>query len=122
MSYDIRLSVKVEGANDCYAVIAEPEYSSPTYNIGGMLRACTGWDFHQGEYYKVSEVVPLIEHGIHELKFNRKAYKEYEPQNGWGSIGSAIDALESIMECIRHETSGEWTWNEIPIECLYISW
>ena len=67
MSYDIRIGVRVEGAPGCYAVIAEPEYSSPTYNIGDMFRACTGWNFEQGEWYKVSEVLPLIQHGISEL-------------------------------------------------------
>lgn len=69
MSYDLRIAVKVKDT-DIYAVIAEPEYSSPTYNIGKMFRKATGWDFTQGEWYKVSEVLPLIEHGIHELRYN----------------------------------------------------
>lgn len=31
MSYDLRIAVKVDGC-DKFAQIAEPEYSSPTYN------------------------------------------------------------------------------------------
>lgn len=53
MSYDLRLAVKVEGTKDLYAVIAEPEYDSPTYNIGEMFRACMGWDFEQGKRNRV---------------------------------------------------------------------
>ena len=51
MSYDLRIAVKVDGC-DKFAQIAEPEYSSPTYNLGKMFRACTGWDYKQGEYYR----------------------------------------------------------------------
>lgn len=123
MSYDIRLAVKVAGAPDeCYAVIDHPEHDSPTYNLGPMFRACTGWDFNQGEWYKVSEVLPLIEHGIHELRFNRKAYEQYVPENGWGSIGGAIEALESTLECIHSNTDNSWAAHVIPLDCLYIAW
>lgn len=46
MSYDLRIAVKVDGC-DKFAQIAEPEYSNPTYNLGKMFRACTGWDYKQ---------------------------------------------------------------------------
>ena len=42
MSYDLRVCVKIEGC-DKYANIAMPEYDSPTYNLGAMFRACTGF-------------------------------------------------------------------------------
>ena len=122
MSYDIRVGVKVEGMDDYYAVISQPEYHSPTYNLGQMFRACTGWNFEQGKWYKVSDVIPKIERGIHELKFNREKYTSLNPKNGWGNIDSALNALESMLECIVEETSGEWTWNKIPAEHLYICW
>jgi hypothetical protein len=63
MSYDLRVAVKVEGC-DKYANIAEPEYGSPTYNLGAMFRACMGWFFIQGEYYRCDFVMPKVEHGI----------------------------------------------------------
>ena len=37
MSYDLRIAVKVDGC-DKFAEIAEPEYSSPAYNLGKMYR------------------------------------------------------------------------------------
>lgn len=123
MSYDLRIGVKVEGAEDLYAVIDEPDNSSPTYNLGEMFRACTGWDFVQGNWYKVSEVLPLIEHGIHELRFNRLAYGKYAPENGFGSSSGALKVLESIVECIQNNTPDScWTWNHIPLDLMYISW
>lgn len=125
MSYDITISVKVQGC-DKYAMIAEPEYSSPTYNIGAMLRACMDWDFSQSEidedgdyhtcYYPCDFVIDKVERGIRELRLNAKAYKEYEPSNGWGGIPSAITALESLRKCIYEQAE------EIPLNCLYMSW
>lgn len=122
MSYDIRLGVKVEGGENLYAVIDEPERNNPTYNLGEMFRACTGWDYEQGKWYNVSEVLPLIEHGIHELRFNRKQYEKYDAPNGWGTTHSACEALESMLECIRHNSGDNWTWNDIPLDLLYICW
>lgn len=120
MSYDLRIGVRVHGT-DIIAVIAEPELSSPTYNLGEMFRACTGWDYEQGKWYRAEEVLPLIEHGIHELKFNRKAYEQYNPENGWGSIGSALEALESLEACIQAQANG-YAWQAVPIEHLWVEW
>lgn len=123
MSYDLRIGVKVEGL-DVIAVIDEPEYDSPTYNLGDMFRKCTGWDFEQGKWYNVKEVRPKIRHGIEELKNSPKKYKRLEPKNGWGSIGAALEALESLEKCIA-ENIGEsfWgKWQEIPEEHLWVRW
>lgn len=123
MSYDIRIGVKVEGT-DIIAVIDEPEYSSPTYNIGDMFRACTGWDFEQGEWYRVSEVWPKIEHGITELRMHPGKYRKYNASNGWGDTSSALEALESLSKCIS-ENVGEayqYKWQSIPAEHLWVRW
>ena len=115
MSYDLRIGVKVEGC-DQYAEIARPEYDSPTYNLRDMFVGCMNWNYSQGEWYKCDEVINYIERGIKELHTNRKEYKKYNPPNGWGSIDSAIEALESarqrIYECAE----------EIPMNCLYFRW
>lgn len=126
MSYDIRFAVKVEGGpEDCFAVIGEPEYNHPTYNLGNMFRSCTGWDFEQSKFYRVSEVLPLVRNGIAELIAHPRKYKKYEPDNGWGSISGALKALQSIVAWLQE---GNWdglagTWNcEVPIECIWIAW
>ena len=123
MSYDLRIGVKVEGT-DIIAVIAEPERHSPTYNIGDLFRKCTGWDFRQSEWYRVSEVYPLIQHGLAELIAYPKKYKKYESPNGWGTIESAIEALKSLKDCIDElsEEESYCGWNHIPMEHLWVAW
>ena len=125
MSYDIGIYVKVEGC-DKYAMIAEPECASPTYNLGEMFRACMDWDYSQSEkdengvyktvYYPCDFVIDRVERGLRELRTSRKKYEKYNPSNGWGNVHSAIKALESLRECIYEQAE------EIPLNCLYMSW
>lgn len=124
MSYDLRIAVKVKGSN-LYAVIAEPELNHPTYNLGQMFRACTGWDFDQGKFYKVSDVYENIQHGIYELTHNEEKYLSLNPSNGWGNTTSALNALTSLRECIDGiEDPNNWIggWNTIPKKFLYVAW
>lgn len=115
MNYDLRIAVKVDGC-DKFAQIAEPEYSNPTYNLGKMFRACTGWNYKQGGYYKCSDVIGNIEKGVKELRANKAQYKQYEPENGWGTVASAVVALENLRNCIYEQAE------EIPLDCLYVAW
>ena len=115
MSYDIEICVKIDGL-DQYARIAEPEYASPTYNLGKMFRECMKWQYSQGEYYNCAQIISNVEHGIRELRTNKEIYIQYNPANGWGDINSAIRALESLRECI-YECA-----EEIPIDHLYMRW
>jgi hypothetical protein len=124
MSYDIRIAVKVDGAEDVFADIAEPERSSPTYNLREMFVACMNWDYKQGTYYKVSEIYPKIERGIYELTYNEEAYKKYNPSNGWGSTTSALSALISLKECID-EIENPDCWEQpitLPKDLIYMAW
>lgn len=120
MSYDISIGVRVYGADDLYAVIGVPEFDHPTYNVGKIIRSCTGWDFKQGDWYNVEEVLPKIERGIHEMTFNSSKYKNMEPDNGWGSTDTVLRALESIVECVKVHNNG-WE-NRIPLDKLYVRW
>lgn len=127
MSYDIRLSVKVQGC-DKYAIIGRPELDSPTYNLGKMFRACMDWDYDQSKtdengkyqtcYYPCDFVMEKVIHGINELYVNPKKYKQYEPENGWGNLYDAREVLESLRDCIIEKTDEQ----DIPRNCVYMNW
>ena len=124
MSYNIRFGVKVAGTDkDVYCVIGAPEYDSPTYNVREIFVKSMGWDYHQGEWYKASEILPLVKHGIEELSERGMDYKKYEPDNGWGSVSSALTALKSIYEWFYPVSEWEREFDEdIPLECIYMKW
>ena len=122
MSYDIALGVKVADLDNVFAVVAEPEYASPTYNLGTMFREATGWDFEQGKWYKCEEVLPKIQHGISELKFKRSQYERYNAENGWGTTESALSALESLEECIKQTCVEGDGYTDVPLSHLWVKW
>ena len=126
MSYDIRFGVKVAGAPEgCYAVIGEPEYDSHTYNLRDIFVKSMGWDYKQGEWYPITEVMPKIQRGITELTIYQKKYKKLEPENGCGTIGSAARCLMSVVDYFSPENfsglAGGWN-ADIPLGCIYMCW
>ena len=122
MSYDIRFGVKVEGMNGYVAVIDEPEISDPTYNLRDMFVACMDWDYEQGVWYNCAEAIPKFERGVTELSVNPQKYSKYNDPNGWGTVSSALFALKSVVEKAHEITGSDWTWNEIPLEHLWVCW
>lgn len=126
MSYDLRIAVKVEGAEkgNEFAVIGLPELHSPTYNIGEMLRKCMEWDFEQGEYYRVSDVYQNIVRGINNLTVREKEFEKYNSPNGWGTTVTALNALKSLKECIDNIEDPNICggWNTFPKSLLYVAW
>lgn len=54
-------------------------------------------------------------------KDSQCVYHLYNPENGWGDVSSALEALESLAKCIENQTNG-WTWQDIPLEHLWMRW
>ena len=123
MSYDIRFGVRVHGADNVYVVIGAPEYDSPTYNNRDIFVHCMDWDYEQGKWYPMDEILPKIKSGINELITNPHLYKPYEPENGWGGIDSAKKCLQSICDWFYPDNEWEREWDEdIPLNCMYFKW
>ena len=124
MSYDIRFGVETRHPNyegERMVVVDRPEYDSPTYNLGKMFRACMGWEYEQGKWYPMAEVLPRIEHGIRELTEHREEYLRYNPPNGWGNLDGALKCLRNW----QNELTGPTSWNAArnwPVEHLWWRW
>lgn len=112
MSYGLEILGKFEGGG--YVCVDTLEHSSPTYNLGTMFRKAMKWDFKQGNIYKVTDVFGHIKHGIRELKNHPDKYRQYEPENKWGTVETALVTLESLRECILEQ--------EIERKHLYLRW
>jgi len=81
-----------------------------------MFLKATGWDFEQGEYYRASEVIDFIKHGVDELENYPENYIQYNALNGWGTVETALRVLRSLWECIQEQAE------EIPMDCLWVRW
>lgn len=126
MSYDIRFGVQTveannDGENMC--IVGAPELDSPTYNLRPMFVACMDWEYEQGKWYPMTEVLPKIEHGIDELTKHRKKYEKYNSPNGWGTLDGARECLENWKDAV---TSDGWDYDKPihlwPVETLWFRW
>lgn len=112
MSYDLEILGKIE--NGQYICIDEPKRRSPTYNLGKMFRAAMDWDFDQGTIYNVADIFKNIQRGIAELERQPEKYVQYEPENKWGTVSSALEDLRSLRDCILEQ--------DIDTKYLYVRW
>lgn len=112
MSYDLEILAKIE--NGDYIRIAEPKYSSLTYNLGKMFRIAMDWDFDQDTTYTIADILDNIQRGISELERHPEKYVQYEPDNKWGTVSSALEDLRSLRDCILRQ--------DIDTKYLYLRW
>ena len=112
MSYDLEILAKIK--NGSYIYIAEPKYSSPTYNLGRMFRVAMDWDFDQAAIYNIADIVNNIQCGISELERYPEKYVQYEPENKWGTVSDALEVLRSLRDCILEQ--------DIDTKYLYVRW
>lgn len=122
MSYDIRIAVETRHPDkygDSHAVVLVPEYDSPTYNVGRIFRKAMEWDFEQGEWYPLSEVIGHIDAGIRNLRGNFERYRHMEPENGWGTVETVWKCLTSWRDEIEDPYGVTQRW---PVEHLWWMW
>lgn len=100
MSYHVVFKVKVEGA-DAWVEVGDCE-ANTTCNVRKMIGEATGFSwpscFDNG---LCSDVIPKIEHGLHELENNRMEYIQYEEKNGWGTVETTKRFFRDILQAWR---------------------
>lgn len=85
MSYSIAMKVRVHNTNS-YINLRITD-ANITYNLKKMIQASTGldWKNNQDNGY-CKHVIPKIQKGFNELSVHPYKYKQYEAENGWGTV------------------------------------
>ena len=129
MSYGIRFYVQTVVPNlegDRYALVHIPEYDSPTYNYRKMFVALMDWDYSQGEYYHMPEVLERLKTGLERIKADPEAYRKYEPKNKWGTVEGARKCLENWVDELTPPGDGYYDYDNVmcqwPLEALWWRW
>ena len=100
MSYSISFMVKVEGV-DAWVEVEDCD-ANTTWNVREMIEKSTGLPWLNCQNNGLcSEVVPKIEHGLHELENNRMEYIQYEAKNGWGTVETTKRFFRDILQAWR---------------------
>lgn len=96
MSYDIRFKVKVEGI-DKYVEVGACD-ANTTWNVREMIVKSTGLEWiNCANNGFCKDVIPHIEMGYNELKYHPEKYKQYEAENGWGTVESTAVFFKDII-------------------------
>lgn len=85
MSYDVSFKVKLEGI-DQYIEVGDCD-ANITWNVRKIIELSTGLPWlNMANNGLCSKVMPNIIKGFSELEKYPEKYKEYEDENGWGTV------------------------------------
>lgn len=98
MSYDIWLAVDTGGSELTNINCLSWNYTS---NCGRMWRTA-GADLAEFHGKPAGECFPILVAAIQELKANPDKYRAMNPENGWGSYGGLLPALQELAVAFEH--------------------
>lgn len=109
MSYDINFKVKVEGLEDRYVTVGECDVNI-TYNLGTMIRKSTGLEWNnEANNGLCKDIMPRIADGLSELMKHPQKYKQYEAENGWGTIEGCKRFFAQLINDWTAFCNDSWT-------------
>ncbi len=120
MSYDISFKVKVEGLENRYVEVCDPN-ANITWNLREMIVASTGlkWE-NEANNGLCTDVIPQISKGLSEKKKDPKKYKRYEADNGWGTIEGCKNFFGNIIKAWSNFSANSWTADLAPVTYFWI--
>lgn len=114
MSYDCEFGVMLPNGDIVH--YGYPNLDNPTYNLRDIFCKAMDFEYKQGEWYPMKDMLPRFQRAMNELTFNEEAYKPLEHYNGWGTVQSAMicfaNWIDETFELVEN----------IPIEYLYWRW
>lgn len=97
MSYDIDFRVKVEGV-DRYVSVGECD-ANITWNVRKIIELSTGLPWLNEENNGLcKDIIPHIANGYAELTKHPEIYKQYEAENGWGTVQGCKKFFRQILD------------------------
>lgn len=104
MSYDISFKAKLEGADQW--VYVGPEWINHTSNTAAMIKEVCGSYPSAWNGMRCSELLPVLTAGCKELRAYSQKYRQFEPENGWGTVETTLEFLDAIRKaCEQYPTA-----------------
>ena len=97
MSYDILFKAKIEGVDRWVPVGCCS--ANITSNVRKIIELSTGLPWlNEKNNGLCSDIIPSIERGYLELVKNGEEYKQYEAENGWGTVEGTKQFFRTILD------------------------
>ena len=97
MSYDISFKVRVADT-DKFVAVGNCD-ANITWNVRKIIELSTGlpWLNEENNGYCV-DIMPAIQKGLNELRAHPEKYKQYEAENGWGTVSGTARFFAQILK------------------------
>jgi hypothetical protein len=97
MSYDISFRVQV-GNTEQFIDIGMCD-ANITWNVREMICKSTGLEWNnEANNGPCNEIMPKIQYGLNQLTNHPNKYKQYESENGWGTIEGCKRFFKTILD------------------------
>lgn len=104
MSYNVDFMAKLEGADQWVAV--GEQGINLTSNTGEMISAVCGMSIPDMDKLSAKKALPVLKKGISALSKNPEAFRQYEPENKWGTVETTLAFLKKLaVQCEEFPTS-----------------
>lgn len=104
MSYDVSFKAKLEGVDQWVYVGAD--WINHTSNTAAMIKEVCGSYPSEWDGKKCADMYPVLMQGISLLNLHPQRYRQFEPDNGWGTVETTIDFLQKIADtCDKYPTA-----------------
>lgn len=118
MSYDVSIRLPVKGLEDKFVEVCE--LGNITWNVKELIRQSSGWEIkNEDNNGPLLPWLEMIDRGIRELLSRPEQYKQYEAENGWGTVEGT---LSFYRRC--RENAEDWIeWNEelLPAAVVWVN-
>lgn len=104
MSYDISMVIDTGGPE--HACVCD--VGNMTSNVSPMWTKALGFPLADMHGWSGSKAIPHLEQALKNIKDpqTRHEYVAMNPENGWGSVGSAEDYLSALLvACGKHSNA-----------------
>lgn len=119
MSYDVSFKVKIQDM-DKYVSVGNCN-ANITWNLRNMITESTGlkWE-NEANNGLVKTVIPHIQSGLKQLLSYPSKYKQYEAENGWGTLEGCIMFFRNIIRAWEDFALDDFTKDLVDVATFWI--
>lgn len=102
-----------EMADACglYDVLWRPYRLDPNWNLKLEKKSDKEYEFENAVTMKAADLIQTLDKGLKELESNPAKYKEFNPDNGWGSYEGLVKFTKNYLKaCKKYPTAIVKTW------------
>lgn len=67
------------------------------------------WQPEENGFLTAADCIPILERGLRDLRARPEHFRQFEPENGWGTYDGFVSCVAEILESCHKHPEGEVT-------------